>query len=96
MERRSKTRKNCQDSRRPGVDLNQAPTEQKSGALLLLPTFLATSQLCVNIMEIVLTSNMAGQNSSNKTTLFRVYGNSTDGKECKCVGHNEITWNKSG
>jgi hypothetical protein len=96
MERRSKTKKNCQDSRGPGVDLNEAPKEHKSGALPLQPTFLATSRLCVHIMEIVLTSNRAGQNNSNKTALLRVHEKSTDGKECKCDGHNEIICNKCG
>ena len=46
---------------RPGVDLNQAPTEQKSEALPLQPTFLANSRLCVHIMEIIVTSNRKGQ-----------------------------------
>lgn len=96
MERRSITRKNCQDSRGPGVDLNQAPTEQKSGGLALQPTFLATSRLCVHIMEIVLTSNTAGQYISNKSTLLRIHGKPTHGKECKRDGHNEIICNKSG
>ena len=96
MERRSLTRKNCQDSWGPGVDLNQAPTEQKSGVLPLQPTFLATSRLCVHIMEIVLTSNMADQKNCSKTTLLRVHENSTVGKECKCDGHNEIICNKCG
>ena len=89
MEKRSITSKNCQGSRGPGADLNQAPTEQKSGALQLQPTFLANSRLCVHIMEIVLTSNMADQNSNNKTFLH-VHENSTDGKECNRDGHNEM------
>jgi hypothetical protein len=78
------------------MDLNQALTEQKSEALALQPKFLATPRLCVHIMEIVLTSNMAGQNSSNETTLLRVHENSADGKECKCDGHNEIICNNNG
>jgi hypothetical protein len=81
MERGSIRRKNCQGSQGPGVDFNQAPTEQKLGALPLQPGFLVTSRLCVHILEIVLTSIMAGQNSSNDKTSLHVQENSADGKE---------------